>query len=991
MQAKSKIKEQVVMPLTVKEVTQKIDGFLQYVSQRYVLQIQINPEVIETQSDNDLIKEEFKKVIFADQNECIEAIAKLPTNLVVEAQQLRLLLTSAELNLCNTKYPNVNASCIDELSKALEFGNISENLQHKLAYVSLAYYLCYMEKDITKQQALNFFTDTKNFLQQRNIPHLLTMDVEFIKLYYSFSILSSSFAPKDTEIHKLYDDLPLDSRFENSKFMLRIDCIIRAIPYMTWIDLQAKKAIVAAYSMISKSSYEKDEFCEPIQIGKAIDFINAAINKNIDLFAKETIKQDKVQANQYRRIYIAELQLKIQQVEEWGTSEFTKINAYWDTVQQQEISHINAVISQAKLDANRKAFSNTLKQAVGMAAGCFAGPAACGALATSAGISTAVTSAAITGATQVAITGGNFRDILKSATIGGITGGVMSKVPVSGELVGVAKRIEGAKLGILNSSISTVTSTIVLGKGKLDPTAMLGAGLAGAGGVNMKGLAKDLTERAIKDATITAIHGGKLISNLAIGAIESSAGHFGKTMGEEFKYKIEVERALSKANPVLEQKSNKEGAEQQKAFKEKAKEESDSSVNQQVKSEDLPNSAIASSAKEEVALKRKLKGKDRLKQVSTSSIQEEHVASKIISENSKEALEHDLDPAYSKIALNRNPILGEQAAAEFLYHLTSFITTDAYANDLSVPTSSTSSFTDSSINSYLDIGFGEKLLILSGGGIKGVWRGIKQGSCMAGESLGILASGTVANYTNQKNQEMQLYNSTLVGRSKLRPWVEFVTETLLYSAIPVVGYGRMGLVANSALTGGVIGGLQFVDDGQASRRFINAGAGGVVGAGIGVAANSLRRSLLKLYDLCQTRKFNHYVSEVGFSSEEKFMQHFSEHASEFKYTNKTEYLQGARDVMNNGYSVKYSYKGEKRTGYVKFMGNTHIRTLDEIINNIPKIGKHREGTIKFEFVGTNTDGNLTTYHVKNSKELFKLLNGNKLYEMINDIPKATPR
>ena len=407
--------------------------------------------------------------------------------------------------------------------------------------------------------------------QQGNIPHLLIMDVEFLKLYYSFSILSSSFAPKDTEIHKLYDDLPLDSRFENSKFMLRIDCIIRAIPYMTWIDLQAKTAIVAVYSMISKSSYEKDEFCEPIQIEKAINFITAAINKNIVLFNKETINQDKAQAAQSRRIHIAELQSKIQQVEEWGTSEFNRINAYWNTLQQQEISNINTAIAQAKRDANRKAFSNTLKQALGMAAGYFAGPATCGALGTSAGISTAVTSAAITGATQVAITGGNFRDIIKSATIGGITGGIMSKVPVSGELVGIAKRIEGAKLGILNSAISTGTSTIVLGKGKLDPAAMLGAGLAGASGVNMKGLAKDLTERAIKDTTITAIHGGKLISNLANGAIESSAGHFGKTMGEEFKSNIETERALSRTNPVLEQKSNKEVSEQEKTFKEKGK------------------------------------------------------------------------------------------------------------------------------------------------------------------------------------------------------------------------------------------------------------------------------------------------------------------------------------------------------------------------------------------------------------------------------------
>ena len=29
-----------------------------------------------------------------------------------------------------------------------------------------------------------------------------------------------------------------------------------------------------------------------------------------------------------------------------------------------------------------------------------------------------------------------------------------------------------------------------------------------------------------------------------------------------------------------------------------------------------------------------------------------------------------------------------------------------------------------------------------------------------------------------------------------------------------------------------------------------------------------------------------------------------------------EYLQGAQDVMQNGYKVEYMYKGEIRTGYV---------------------------------------------------------------------------
>ena len=319
----------------------------------------------------------------------------------------------------------------------------------------------------------------------------------------------------------------------------------------------------------------------------------------------------------------------------------------------------------------------------------------------------------------------------------------------------------------------------------------------------------------------------------------------------------------------------------------------------------------------------------------------------------------------------------------------------AYADDLSMPPYKPSYFTDSSNSSYLDVGFGEKLLILTGGGMKHVWSGIEQGYYMAGERLGILEPGTIANYTDQRNQEMQLYNSTPVGQSKLRPWVEFGTEMLIYSAIPVAGYGRMGLVANSALTGSAIGGLQFVEDGQLSSRFINIGAGAVVGAGVGVAANKLRGSLLKLYDARQAKQFNKYVLETGFANEGKLMEHFAKHGSEFKgtYSNITEYLEGAKDVMRNGIKVQYKYPNEHgieeiRTGYVKFMGNTQRRTLNDVIINAPKSGKHREGTMKFEFVGTNLEDRITTYHQKNSDELFKLLSKSKHQKIIT--PKGKP-
>lgn len=89
--------------------------------------------------------------------------------------------------------------------------------------------------------------------------------------------------------------------------------------------------------------------------------------------------------------------------------------------------------------------------------------------------------------------------------------------------------------------------------------------------------------------------------------------------------------------------------------------------------------------------------------------------------------------------------------------------------------------------------------------------------------------------------------------------------------------------------------------------------------------------------------------------------HFSKHGSEFKgaYDTASEYLNGAHDVIKQGTKVAYQYKDETRIGYVKFMGNTS-----------------KNGTAKFEFVGTNNEGNITTYHTESGKDFWKLLNGN---------------
>ena len=96
-----------------------------------------------------------------------------------------------------------------------------------------------------------------------------------------------------------------------------------------------------------------------------------------------------------------------------------------------------------------------------------------------------------------------------------------------------------------------------------------------------------------------------------------------------------------------------------------------------------------------------------------------------------------------------------------------------------------------------------------------------------------------------------------------------------------------------------------------------------------------------------------------FADRVKLKNHFEKHGAEFGgiYKNADEYLQGARDVIKNGDKVQYMYKGELRTGYVRFMGT------------------NRKGKAKFEFVGTNSKSEITTYHTQSGKKFWKTING----------------
>lgn len=155
------------------------------------------------------------------------------------------------------------------------------------------------------------------------------------------------------------------------------------------------------------------------------------------------------------------------------------------------------------------------------------------------------------------------------------------------------------------------------------------------------------------------------------------------------------------------------------------------------------------------------------------------------------------------------------------------------------------------------------------------------------------------------------------------------------------------------------------DEYQKAKQQSDAVLGLAVGEGVGDLVATLNGLKAFKYATSTIEE----PSKAVFGSVEKLEGHFTKHGGEFKGTYNTaeEYLQGARDVMQNGSKVQYKYKvtdpvtGQKveelRTGYVRFMESSS------------------KGVAKFEFVGTNKAGEITTYHVESGKDFWKMLNG----------------
>jgi hypothetical protein len=118
---------------------------------------------------------------------------------------------------------------------------------------------------------------------------------------------------------------------------------------------------------------------------------------------------------------------------------------------------------------------------------------------------------------------------------------------------------------------------------------------------------------------------------------------------------------------------------------------------------------------------------------------------------------------------------------------------------------------------------------------------------------------------------------------------------------------------------------------------------------------------------------------ANFVNETKLVDHFEKHGSEFRAKSAEDYLQIGQDIINNGHEVKYFYEpvGETRTGYVSFMRNSK-----------------KTGESLFGFVGTDSNGFITTIHTKPRTELFDLLGDSaqsKLKAFRTDIIGPSPQ
>ena len=373
------------MPLTAEEITKQIDNFLKDVAQKYLGNI--GPlGAIQPQIEQAKIKEKFKKIIFAEHKDYEEVVGTLvPTNLTLAAQRLRLLRMGIGLDASSKRKTSLDG--LQELSQVLGINGISQELEYKLAYIAIAFWLSNGGKE---QEALEYFVTVRNILKKGGFLPFNVLEPSFVKLYYSFCIALSSWRGQNTGVHTAYDDSPFTERFGNAIFEDIIKYAVRWISDMTWLDLQDKIAIITTYQILSAKCYEQEQFCDLIYLKKAFEFATKKVEQTMKLkkylamlheCGDNKEERDKVSkeamvslfpelaARQAEKEAVRKAGIeRAEYLEEWLRINRQQSEEYRRTAEQQARSSINAWATAAKKEANHQSYEKIKLQGSVMAA-----------------------------------------------------------------------------------------------------------------------------------------------------------------------------------------------------------------------------------------------------------------------------------------------------------------------------------------------------------------------------------------------------------------------------------------------------------------------------------------------------------------------------------------------------------------------------------------------------------------------------------------------
>jgi len=231
--------------------------------------------------------------------------------------------------------------------------------------------------------------------------------------------------------------------------------------------------------------------------------------------------------------------------------------------------------------------------------------------------------------------------------------------------------------------------------------------------------------------------------------------------------------------------------------------------------------------------------------------------------------------------------------------------------------------------------------------------------------MGAKLSQLMSKATNTYNNEAVSARNSKATYSNSYQYAEYTKPTFI---------DRLKEAANGVKNDAKVLGKRVVTETRGSARILppkKTGAG--VGNGNLPAVVDRRAEALQKQLKAAAGEGSGPVIELGeagpsFASPKLLRDHFTKHGKEFRgmYKDSFEYLEGARELMRTGTKVEYLYKGETRIGYVRYAGNSS------------------KGVAKFDFVGTNNAGNITTYHIESGKDFWKMLNKG------NNIQNITP-